>query len=300
LTGDYRIWDWRIVLLSLITAITARMTVLVTLYPQKVDTRGLCPEIRRYTKFLGLVIQRLLNNIVPKLDYSAFEKANPMPWLGSPTSAFHIGAVDLTTGASDFIMVGADLSNSNNLLLAVKEKLGLRPPDPRPTEQPTERLYQFGLRIHPDDVAPTITLEDVHNAIYRGDRTALFRKQGAFAKGRLEDQLPVIQILQLAASLWELCPARDQITRRYLSPEMLKIKDAYYSLIKEGGDSQKIAQALHLLSALEPNKQLVDSNLFRLASRLSLDPHDEILTNLRRLLDLPGIDPADTYGTSET
>lgn len=246
-TGDGRVWDYRIALPTLLLAIAARVLVIKTLHPPGQAHAHLCREVRMWTKFLGLIIQRIQNNVQRKSDFSVAEKSQPCP--GCPTSGFFAGAVDLSVGLDDFIHLDAF---GNVALQAYRRKTGRAPDFPGATD--TERGNKcYGGWVNVADFADAITEQDVNDGKFFLKHAAVLEKQGRFAENRLLWKTPILDLCDFSGQLWELCPKRPPLVAR-INAEITPIRTLVAAVAGEAGAKHVAREAFALAAiAREPH-----------------------------------------------
>jgi hypothetical protein len=197
-TGDGRVWDYRIALPTLLIAITARVMVVKTMYPAADAHKRLCPEVRTWSRFFGALIQRLQNNVRRKTAFATPETQDHCD--GVHTTAFYAGAVDLSVGLDDFIHLDP---YGINTFAAYQQKRGVTPYQPGPSDGP-HRCW--GSPVNPSDFSDLITEQDALASRSRFDHTAVLEKQGIFAANRLLWKSPILNLCDISGQLWKLCP----------------------------------------------------------------------------------------------
>jgi hypothetical protein len=210
--GDGTVWDPRLVLPSLLYALTVRMVVLKALYSSR---RKYCHEVRQRVDFLLKVQMHWQTGIRRKLHLSA-----PEVKIGAGFSVrpFAAGAVDVFTGTYDLIDVDYDALN-------LAQALGFYRGPLKPGVAP----------IPAELVAPTITFTDI-DLRFETEYRAILEKQSAVAFTRLRWATGLQAFSDTIKSLGEVC-ARDQ------RDEMVAVYRDSLPLVRESGGGLKPAGA---------------------------------------------------------
>ena len=193
---DNTVWDPRIAIPTLLYAIASRMIVLKAMHG---DPRRFCHEINQIVQFLLGVQVRWGEGLRRKLKLTPSEAQQ---WGGFTDVAFHAGAIDVFTG--NFHMIFVD-HTAHSLYYA----LGFTAdPDPHHTLP-----YEY---LHPSDVAPDITREEIDMRFYTGYREIL-AKQAAFSFTRLRWITGLQVYSETIKALGEVCnpPPRRKLVVTY-------------------------------------------------------------------------------------
>ena len=251
-TGDGRVWDYRIALPTLLVAIAARILVIKTLYSASDAYPRLCNEVRTWTRFIGPLIDRIQNNVRKKIGFSESERADTCP--GAPTGAFFAGAVDLSNGLDDFIHLDAYGNVARQTYL---RKNGLLEDFPSPTSR--DRGNQcFGGWVNVEDFAESITLQDVDDGKFHLQHTAILAKQGVFAENRLLWKTPILDLCDFNGVLWELCPKRPPLVEK-IRLELSSRRSLTALVVGDAGAKRTVREAF-ALAAIVSEKETVNDD----------------------------------------
>jgi len=266
-TGDDRVWDYRIALPTLLLAIAARIIVIKAMHPPAQAHARLCSEVRTWTSFIGPLIQRIQNNVQRKTDFSSSEKSNPCA--GAPTSGFFAGAVDLSIGLDDFIHLDAF---GNVALDTYLRKVGRRPDFPGATGTDRGNLC-YGGWVNVQDFSDQITEQDVNEGKFFLKHSAVLEKQGRFAENRLLWKTPILDLCDFNGVLWELCPKRPPLVDRVSA--VLVPRRALAAAVAGTSGAKHVAREAYALAAMAAAQHDTKSETLLAGAKLTAVMLDE-------------------------